>query len=361
MRTRLLTKMRSHTLVAVTGLALLLAACAADDDPVAENDVPVDEEEELEDVRLNLASFTGGEHVLHEPMWEYLRDEISDRTDGRVEIEIHPGGALTAGPETYENVQAGAIEMGWALQGYTPGRFPLTEVIEFPFLFDSAEEATNVLWDLYEEFPELQEEYGDVKILGLWVHDIGELFTVDNSVEQLEDVQGLRLRNPGPIQERLIDALGASAVSMPSPDIFDSLERGVIDGAMLAQSAVLSFGLLDLVDHVTKCGCYVASGFVGMNLDTWESLDDEAQQAFEEVTGRDLSLRAAVAYDEEYDIVDGHLEEEGVEFIELSDDELARWEDQAEPIIEEWIEEREADGFPARELWDRMMELAEQQ
>lgn len=351
------TRPRARVTVALLALlALVAAACApADEETAVEGDDNGNGEAsggDGEEISLDFASFVGDQHVLHDSMWVHLADEAEAATDGRVEIQFHLGGALVEGPETIDAVSTGAVDMGWALQGYTAGQFPLTEGIEMPFQHESAVDATEALWDAYEEVPGLQEEYGEVKVIGLWTHDLGELFTIDEPVETLEDFEGKRIRAPGPVQEDLLRALGAEPVSMPSPDIYDSLERGVIDGAMLANSAVLVYDLQDIVDYGTKCGCYVAAGFAVMNQDVWDSLDSDAQQAIDDVAGRELSLRGAAAYDDEYHEADEIMAEAGVEFVEPNDDELQRWFDAAEPMVQDWIDARESDGLPAQDVWD---------
>src|SRR5919106_2603919 len=131
--------------------------------------------------------------------------------------------------------------MGWALHGYTPGRFPLTQVVELPFLFDSAVTGTETLWDLYEEFDALQDEYSDTHVVALWTHDVGDLFTTQQPVRSASDVSGLSIRTPAPMQNNRIEALGGSAVGMPAPELYDSLDRGVIDGLMIGHSGVPTF------------------------------------------------------------------------------------------------------------------------
>ncbi len=104
-------------------------------------------------------------------------EAVNAATDGAVTIEFAAGGSLAAPPATFENTVAGGQDLGWALQGYHAGVFPNTEIVEQPFQFTSAVQATSTLWDLYDEFPALQEEYSDVALLGLWVHDVGDLWT----------------------------------------------------------------------------------------------------------------------------------------------------------------------------------------
>lgn len=309
------------------------------------------------DVTVTLAHPFPGEHPMQVEMIEPFVQQVEQRTEGTVTFEIHPGGALTDATTAYENTVSGAIDVGWALQGYTAGRFPLTQIVELPFVFDSAVQATETLWTLYEEFPALQEEYGDVKVLALWTHDIGGVWTVDRPVRSPEDMSGLVMRSPGTVQNDLIEAFGGSAAGMPAPEVYDSLERGVIDGLMIAPSGINSFNLHEVINHGTIGGFYTAAQFLVMNKQTWDSLSSKQQQAIDELAGRQLSLVAARAYDEAHQEALENLPDRGVEVHSPSDDELDVWQRAADGVIENWIAENEANGAPAQQMYDREQEL----
>lgn len=359
-------KPRRHRHIAVAlSAALLLVACGGDDtdEPEetgeaaeTEEEEPAEEEDMGDPVTLTLAHPFPGQHLIQVNMIEPWVEQVAEATNGTVTIEIHPGGALTAATDAYDNAASGAIDMGWALHGYTPGRFPLTDVIELPFMFDSAEEATNALWDLYEEFPELQEEYGDVHVIALWTHDTGNFYTSEQPITE-PDLSGLTLRAPGPIQTDVIEGMGGSAVGMPAPEIYDSLERGVIDGLVTADTAIESFTLHEVVGHATLMNFYVAGQFLVMNQGTWDSLSPAQQEAITAVSGRDMSLVGAQAYDDIHnEIIPRYEDEWGIEVFEVED--LGPWEQAVQPAVDNWISEQEEAGTPAQALYDRAREIA---
>lgn len=362
----LVTRRTLRPVAIVVSSLLLLAACGGDDtdDPAATDDADeteVDEEpadapeEDMGDpVTLNLAHPFPAGHLIQVNMLEPFVEEVAAATDGTVTIEIHPAEALTAPGDAYDNAAAGAIDIGWALHGYTPGRFPLTDAVELPFLFENAEQATTALWDLYEEFPEFQDEYSDVHVLALWTHDVGNLYITDSAVTE-PDLSGLTLRAPGPIQTNLIEALGGAGVGLPAPELYDSLERGVIDGLMIADTGVDSFTLYEVVDHATIANFYVAGQFLVMNQGAWDSLSESQQQAIDSLAGRDLSMRAAGAYDEAHARVVEQHDDWGLDVYNVED--LSAWQGAAQTVVDDWISAREADGMPGQEMYDRLLEI----
>lgn len=281
---------------------------------------------------------------------------VNEATNGTITIEFQPGGALAAPPATFENTVAGGQDMGWALQGYHAGVFPVTEIVEQPFQFSSAVQATQTLWDLYDEFPALQDEYSDVQVLGLWTHDVGDIWTKSAPVQTVEDMQGLTLRFPTGIMGQVMEAMGATTVGLPAPEIFDSLSTGVIDGLSIAVSGLESFGLYPELAYGTQCDCYVAAQYLVVNLDSWNALTPDAQQVLIDL-GREHSLMAAEVYDDAYVAISQKAVEEGIEIYDLPEDEQARWEEIGQQVTDEWIAAREAEGVPAQDMYDRMREI----
>jgi TRAP-type transport system periplasmic protein len=292
-------------------------------------------------------------------VWEPWVREVRERSGGTIHIEIYAGGALAPGPSVYEIVAAGAQDIGWTMPGYTPGRFPITQIIEAPFLFDDARLGTEAAWDLWEEFEEFRAEYRDVHVLALWAMDTGDLFTRDRAVRRLEDLAGLTIRAPSPLQSQSLAALGASPVSLPGPDIYDAVERGVIHGYKLANSATRVFDLGRVTRYRVACRCYTGAFVLVMNRGSWNRLSPEQQEVMTALTGREFSLRIASAHQALADAVNReYWPEAGVETITLSDEEFARWRRAVQPVFDRWIAEREASGVPGRRMADLMFERA---
>ncbi len=366
-----------RTLAVAAALAMIAAACgdgaedpaeepaaaedpaeapAEDDDaeaPAEADEAPDPSEVEGDDVTLTLGHpFPEGHPIAVNAIIPWA-EEVEEATNGTVTIEIVPGGALSPSDAVYENTAAGAQDLGWALHGYTAGRFPLTDVVELPFTFESAEQATEVLWTLYDEFPELQEEYADTEVVALWTHDIGDLWVAGDPVETMEDVQGLTLRAPGPLQNELIEGLGGSAVGLPAADLFDSLERGVIDGLMIAKSGLNSFNLFEVLDHGVQCDCYVAAQFLVANPASWDQLSD-SQREVVEALGREMSMTAAEVYDGIYDDVNDMLADEGIEMVVLEGEERENWEQAGQDVVDAWLADA---GDAGQAMYERVQEL----
>jgi TRAP-type transport system periplasmic protein len=296
-------------------------------------------------------------HVQHRLMLEPLKKELEEKSKGRIKVVIHPGGALAPAPAHYENVVAGAFDIGWTLQGYTPGRFPLSGIIEMPFLWSSAQEATGVFWQMFEELPGLQNEYRDVKVLATWTHDLGQLYTTSKPVRTLEDLRGLKIRAPGPVQVSMLRALGAVPVTMPAGEVYDALERGVVDGLVIGLSAIKGFRLDQVVKHATLANSYVAAMIVAMNQQSYKKLSVEDRALLDSLTGKRMAMLGAKNYDDEADDGMDALKKAKASIYQLSPGETEKWKKATAQMPKEWMKEMESKGRPGKQVYDKMLSL----
>lgn len=296
-------------------------------------------------------------HPVHVQVFEPWANEVLQATDGTVTIEFYPSQELSSRSEVYQNTADGGQGIGWALQGYSPGRFPAAEVVAMPFIFGSAVEATEVLWTLHDEFEAIRNEYADVKLLGLWTHDVADLWLAADQASDAPDLSGLTVRAPTPLQEEVIETLGGNPVNLSVQEIRAALDQGDIDGLMIANSGLSSYDLYGVLGSGVQCSCYVSASFLAMNQDLWDSLSASQQRAIERLSGRTVSLAAAGAYDAASQAVDERYPQAGINKVVLDDAELASWREATQSVVDRWIGRHAAD-FPAQEMYDRMLELA---
>ena len=308
-------------------------------------------------VTLRLGYPFPADHPLRVQVLEPWAEDLRAATDGSVTIEFHPEQALSPAAETYANVVAGGQDLGWAVQGYSPGRFPATDVIEMPFVFASGAKGTTVLHTLYDEFEALRDEYADVKVLALWATSPGDLWLAEGTASTPADVAGLTLRSPSPVQGGVIRALGATPVNMAAPDLRGALEAGEIDGVLTVATSLAIYDLLDVLESGTKCRCYVVASFLVMNLDTWGSLSEEQQAAVEELSGAQLSQAAAKYYDEGNAAAAGENAAAGIIEVQLDDDQLDQWRGATRGVVDDWINDNSG-TFDSATIYQRMLELA---
>ena len=121
--------------------------------------------------------------------------QVEEATKGRVKIEVFPSQTLIKGIDMWKGVRTGIADMGWCVQGYWPDQTPLSDSISLPFLpIKTAEQGSEVLWKLYEKFPGIQKEYGEIQPIVLHTTSPNFLITSKKQVKTLEDLKGMKLR-----------------------------------------------------------------------------------------------------------------------------------------------------------------------
>jgi len=345
-------------LLAMMGM-LFLAACGGSDEAADANDDAASEDAGSAgggEYDLDFSHFFPPTHFMEEEI-QQLAGDLEEATDGRIQLTSYPGASLAAPDEQFDAAATGSVDSALSVHGYTPNQFPLTSVMELPFMAPSSVEGSKNLWELYNEFDEFDEEYAGTKPLWLYTTDPGQLFTVGKQVKSVEDLKGMRIRSPSPETSEWLEALGATPVSMPMNENFEALERGVVDGTIAPWEAVKTWGLDEVIDYATVGNFYSTTMFVVMNEGIWNDLSAEDQETVTELTGEKMVEKTGEVFDQFGQDATEQAKEKGVEIYELRDDELAEWSEYINPTIENWIENVEEKGLPGQELYDRAVEL----
>ena len=134
-------------------------------------------------------------------------DKVEESSGGALKIDRFPAMQLGGKPpELIDQAIDGIADVVWTVVGYTPGRFPSTEVLELPFMVEDARAASCAYWTLFEEHMR-DTEFKDVKILGTWVHGPGMFHTTD-PVETPADLQGMKIRGGSRLVNQLLELAG---------------------------------------------------------------------------------------------------------------------------------------------------------
>ncbi|KKE77704.1 hypothetical protein DTX80_12925 [Bacilli bacterium] len=309
---------------------------------------------------LIVSHFQPGSHPIQTKTLEGLSRDLNEQTDGRISMEFYPSNTLGDAGSQYDMAVTREADIALSVYGYSPGRFPLVTVMEMPFLAESAEHASEILMTLYEEFPEMQEEHADTHPLFLFSAEPAQIISKDFKIETPDDMKGLRVRSPSPVANQIIEALGATPISMPMGDVYESLERGVIDAAMVPFETLYNYSFHEVTNYITIGNFSATPFFSVMNQKTYNNFSDSDQKILDNLTGMELAKEAGSIYD-----VDGKVGLETAidaraEVIELAGDLLKQWQEALEPVVDRWIKEREKEGYDAQELYERAMELKEE-
>ena len=286
---------------------------------------------------------------------------VEEQSDGRLKFELYPSMQLGgAPPNLYDQAKDGVVDIIWTVLGYTPGRFPKSEVFEMPFLVTNAED-TSVAFQEYVE-ANAMDEFEGVKLIAVHTHGPG-LFHTREPIESLEDLQDMKIRGGSRVINDMLTRLGAEPVGMPVPAVTEALSKGVIDGTTIPWEVTPSVKTSELVQNHTGFagdhGLYTQTfGFV-MNLDAYNNLPDDLKAIIDENSGVETARAFGQAMDAGDEAGLKIAEDLGINIVTLDDEETARWKDVANATIEQWYTDMEAAGVDGRALYEEATGLVE--
>lgn len=331
--------------VTVGALAMTLAGCGGD---AGGADGSVD---------LRYAFYAPAQSFPGVQMEEWV-DRLDAEAETEVKVELFPGGTLLGAGDIFDGVTEGVVDVGLDSPAYDVGRFPLSSVITLPVGFACAQSASMAMLDLIDEYE--PDEFEGYKVLTAFTTEPAYIQSKE-PVTGLDDLDGLELRTSGALTPAL-ESLGASPVGMPMPEVAQGLQTGVISGYASSREVLKDFGLADQVSYVTDYAFGVSNTFVAvMEQSAFDALPEDVKTAMDGLR-EEMSTFASEYHDNEN--VGGALEfattEKGVETVELAEGQEAEWDAALEPLVSQWLEDADGNGFEPQEVLDRATELAEQ-
>ena len=284
--------------------------------------------------------------------------ELKRRTNGRIEIEEHWNSELYGLFDTYDAILKGVVDMGMILPSMFTDKFPMDSIIIFPAVNIKCHRPAQVWYELYQKFPELQEQYKKTPLIALTPTPCNVIATNPKiQVRKLEDFKGLKMPGAGPAAEARQKSVGIVPVSVAPSDAYMALRTGTLDGVAATIYGLADFKWLDVLPNLTIAQingspwCYV------MSQKAWNRLPKDIQKVFKDMipwlvqlSDRKHALntkRAIEAYPKEY----------GVTVIELSQKELDKWAELDNKNLDDYAEQLNKKGLPGTEIKKEFIRL----
>jgi len=300
-----------------------------------------------QEVTLKLHQFLPAQANVPALILDVWADTVEEASEGRIEIDRFPSMQLGgAPPDLMDQAIDGIADIVWTVVGYTPGRYPSTEVFELPFMVDDARAASCAYWNMFESHM-ADTEFAAVKILGTWVHGPGVLHTSE-PVETPADLQGMKIRGGSRLVNELLELSGATPVGMPVPAISESLSKGVIDGATIPWEVTTALKVPELVDFHTEFegpALYTLTFVLAMNKEAYDGLPDDLKAVVDDNSGLNLSIFAGGTMADADGPAREFAVENGNEILTVTD--TSEWETLVRPIYDTWVDgvaEEDIDG-----------------
>jgi len=276
--------------------------------------------------------------------------EAEKATGGRVKFTMLPKHP-SAPPGTFDAVRDGLVDLSYVTASYTPARHILPLMAELPGSGDTSLVNSVAYSRIYWKHFHKVGEYKGVKLLGVFTHGPGQMFT-KRPVRSIADVQGLKIRTGGGVAEQVAKALGASAFVKPAPESYELLSSGVADGVFFPLESIISFKLDTVLEQATLFpgGMYASSFGFFMNEDKWNKLPRQDQEAIEKISGEHIARLAGKSWDDADARGMEALKKSGVKIVNADPGLVAEVRKRSAPIIEDWIAKARAKGVDAAKI-----------
>jgi TRAP-type transport system periplasmic protein len=308
-----------------------------------------------ERVTLRVSSFTPPPHWTNSQLFQPWIQELEKKSGGKVKGTLLAGNSAFGKIENQtDQVKAGATDLAWVMNGVPRGRFLRSQIMDLPFMAPDAYSATKTLWTMLPTH--LKEDYAGFKVLGITCHNPGDFFFRDKKAATIEDIRGLRIRAPSSQVQALLQHWGAVPVTMGPGQIYESLEKGTMDGLLSVYDGVRGFRLESLVKYALSAGVYVTCFNITMNENKYKSLPPDVKKLIDETTGDRWIEAMPVLWDKNDEAGRQLALSKGLQVVPVSAEQRNKWREQAKPVIDQQIGELERQGIAnARQIYAEMV------
>jgi TRAP-type C4-dicarboxylate transport system substrate-binding protein len=312
---------------------------------------------------LTTSTWVPPSHTLSETQREWCA-QLDQKTAGKLKCNILPR-AVAAPPGTFDAVRNGLADVSFVVHGYTPSRFVLTQLAEFPFLGNSAEAASVAFQKVFDKHPAFAEEHKGVKVIAVFTHGPGIVFNTKRPIAKVDDLAGLKFRVGGGMVNEIAKTLGMNVTLKPSTESYELLSTGVMDGTLFPAESVVAFKIDKTVRYATTFpgGLYNTSFAMLMNQAKYDALPADLKKAVDELSGE----HAARLIGRGWDKVDrqglAYMQASGVQFRAADAAFVKAVKDRTAPLEDTWVKAAADRGLkdPKKVLVDYRADIAKQE
>ncbi|MDR1573162.1 MAG: TRAP transporter substrate-binding protein DctP [Clostridiales Family XIII bacterium] len=289
--------------------------------------------------------------VVAQAWFNYLEQE----SGGRIKVNAYFNSQAASPAEQLIAAKNGVVDIGEFYSTYFAENYPLNELFTLPFQFPFPD---GMAWSrtynaMLEKYPEFRAEFEDKGVVLLFMHGDGvEQLWSKQPVRTMDDLLGMIVNCGSTTDVRLYQLLGANTEMLNSMETFDALSKGVVDATSFCFAGGVVTGVYEACNYVTETnGAHSAWAFV-MNKDTYDSLGDlqylfqpDRLAEFAELFGYQFAM-------DELLVQERVKADPNYEYITLSDEDMAKFREAAQPFVGDWIQKVTDLGYDGQAMYD---------
>lgn len=305
-------------------------------------------------VKLRVAdSFPNG-HFIAEKITKPWIAKINERVGKVANLEYYPAEQLGKAKDVLSLTSSGVVDIGYVAPAFVGDKLPLSVVAELPIHFDSSCEATQAFYKLVAgEGILAKQEFAPNNVRVLWtvvLRPYQVMLGGKVNFEGLKSLQGLKIRTTGGAKELAVRKLGAVPVQIPSPEVYESVTRGTVDGALWPFTSVYSYGMENAFRSSTineNFGSFVVTYVI--NERKWKSLPPDVQKAITQASEETLKTACSVVDAEDVEAA-RKLKSAGWKIDELSAADKTELRNRLSSVSKEWADALDKRGKPGSQV-----------
>lgn len=328
--------------------------------PASVSQQPTAAPSSAEVVTLRVADSIPATHVLSKTGVGTFIRRAEELSGGKLKLEYFPAEQLGKAKDMLELTKSGVTDVGYIAPAYL-GKMPLSSVMELPGGLRSSTEGAEAFWRLMTT--QLAErEYLPNGVRPLFVITLRpyQLVNTKREVKSFDDAKGLKIRSAGGAMDLTISTMGAIPVSHPPAEMYEAIQRGTIDGTVMAWGSLKPYKM----DELMKFGTVGANlgSFAGtycINEQVWQKLPEDLREALKKA-GEETTKLMGEVYDQEEEGVIKDAEAIGIKMYRLTPEDQDTWAEKLEPVWTDWAERQNKNGLPGTQIVEELRKILDE-
>lgn len=311
---------------------------------------------EAKAIKLHIASW----NVPKDPNTKVLKaiaEDLKKASGGSVTADISFK-ALGKPTEYYDAVAAGICDIAYVGLPYTPGRFPVSEVLGLPIFLPTNLITAKAHYQLWKR-GYLDKQFSDTHPICVGSTSPYNFFWGKKPVNNFAGFKGKKIRAPGGPWSALVEAIGAVPVSVPAGEMYMAIEKGTVDGILQTWPAVPVFKLHEVSYSVTEMNLCGFTFVIAMNKDAYKNLPKDAQAVLNN-NAEKYSMMMGNAHHGFNQFGMKMMADAGRKVNALSQADQSEMRKRLKPLFDKWVKGMEARKLPGGKILDELYDILQE-
>jgi len=284
---------------------------------------------------LRLSHWVPPSHPLQKALEDW-GSSIEKASNGTIKYKVYPSQQLGKAFDHYDMARDGIADVTYVSPGYQPGRFPIIDAGNLPFMVSNAKEGTGALDEWYRKYA--GKEMADVHFCFAFFHDPGTFHSKTKKIVVPGDIKGMKIRPAHATIASWVTQLGGTNVNSSAPEVRDLIEKGVAEAVTFPWGSIPLFGIDKVTKFHMEAPLYATAFVWVMNKGKYNEMSAAQKKVIDDHCTTQWAIRAASPWaDFEHGGIK-KLKDEGHDVYTLTDAQLNEWKKSAESVVKTWAE-----------------------